>query len=56
MEILLQIGHVRRIHERLSVIANASPECADFVAHVRAFVTAFDLKRYVAALEAVRHA
>jgi CheY-like chemotaxis protein len=49
-----EIGHVRRIHEKLSAIATSAPECADFVARMRAFVTSFDLKRYVAALETIR--
>jgi CheY-like chemotaxis protein len=49
-----EIGHVRRIHEKLSAIATSAPDCADFVARMRAFVTSFDLKRYVAALETIR--
>jgi signal transduction histidine kinase/CheY-like chemotaxis protein len=50
-----EIGHVRRIHEKLNAIASGSPECGDFVQRMRAFVTAFDLKRYVAALESIRN-
>ena len=50
-----EIGHVRRIQEKLSAIVTESPECADFVARMRAFVTGFDLKRYVAALETIRN-
>jgi signal transduction histidine kinase/ActR/RegA family two-component response regulator len=49
-----EIGHVRRIHEKLSQIEGASPDYSGFVAQMRAFVNAFDLKRYVAALEAIR--
>jgi hypothetical protein len=49
-----EIGHVRQIHQKLTVIAEGSPECADFVAQMRAFMITFDLKRYVAALEAIR--
>ena len=49
-----EIGHVRRIHEKLTAIATNSPECADFVQRMRAFVASFDLKRYVAALETIR--
>ena len=50
-----EIGHVRRIHEKLSMIANEAPECASFVARMRAFMTTFDMKHYVAALEAIRN-
>ena len=35
-------------------IVNASPECAGFVAHLRSFVTMFEIKRYLAALESIR--
>jgi hypothetical protein len=49
-----EIGHIRRIHEKLSDLENAAPEYARFVAQMRAFVNTFDLKRYVAALEAIR--
>ena len=49
-----EIGHVRRILERLSEIENGSPEYGDFVARMRAIVEAFDLKRYKAALVGIR--
>ncbi len=49
-----EIGHVRRIHEKLNAIMIASPACAGFVGELRGFVKAFDLKRYVATLEAIR--
>ncbi|HEY1542853.1 MAG TPA: ATP-binding protein [Xanthobacteraceae bacterium] len=50
-----EIGHVRRIHEKLNDISNASPACAVFVGELRGLVKAFDLKRYVATLEAIRN-
>jgi len=50
-----EIGHVRRIHEKLNAIMEVSPGCAGFVAQLRGLVQAFDLKRYVAALEAIRN-
>jgi CheY-like chemotaxis protein len=50
-----EIGHVRRIHEKLNAIIEASPACAAFVAQLRGHVKAFDLKRYVATLEAIRN-
>jgi CheY-like chemotaxis protein/anti-sigma regulatory factor (Ser/Thr protein kinase) len=49
-----EIGHVRRIQERLTDIEGMSPDYSPFVTQMRAFVNAFDLKRYVAALEALR--
>jgi signal transduction histidine kinase/CheY-like chemotaxis protein len=49
-----EIGHVVKIHEKLNAIADNAPECAAFIARMRSFVNAFDLKRYVAALEAIR--
>jgi signal transduction histidine kinase/CheY-like chemotaxis protein len=49
-----EIGHIRRIHEKLSELEHAAPEYSRFVAQMRAFVNTFDLKRYVAALEAIR--
>jgi signal transduction histidine kinase/CheY-like chemotaxis protein len=49
-----EIGHVRRILEKLREIESNSPHCADFVAQMRNIVNAFDLKRYATALEAVR--
>jgi len=49
-----EIGHVRRILEKLREIESSSPHCGDFVAQMRGIVDAFDLKRYAAALEAIR--
>jgi hypothetical protein len=49
-----EIGHVRRILEKLLEIENDSPQYGDFVAQMRAIVDAFDLKRYATALEAIR--
>jgi CheY-like chemotaxis protein len=49
-----EIGHVRQIHERLSGIVNELPQCASFVTHMRSFVTMFEIKRYLATLEAIR--
>jgi hypothetical protein len=49
-----EIGHVRKILEKLRDIEQNSPECGDFVVHMRTIVDAFDLRRYAAALEAIR--
>ncbi len=49
-----EIGHIRRIRDKLLEIENASPNCRDFVDQMRAIVNEFDLKRYVAALESTR--
>jgi hypothetical protein len=49
-----EIGHVAKIHEKLSAILKHSPQCAEFVFQMRSLVNAFDLKRYVFALEAMR--
>jgi hypothetical protein len=49
-----EIGHVRKILEKLREIEQSSPECGDFVGHMRTIVNAFDLRRYAAALEAIR--
>jgi CheY-like chemotaxis protein len=49
-----EIGHIRRILEKLLEIESTSPNCGDFVRQMRTIVNAFDLKRYAAALEAVR--
>ena len=49
-----EIGHVRRILEKLREIEQSSPECGDFVVHMRTHRECFDLRRYAAALEAVR--
>jgi signal transduction histidine kinase/CheY-like chemotaxis protein len=51
-----EIGHIRRIYEKLSEIENDAPECRGFVARIRLIVNAFDLKRYAAALEEIRDA
>jgi signal transduction histidine kinase/CheY-like chemotaxis protein len=49
-----EIGHVRRILEKLLEIENVSPQYGNFVAQMRTIISAFDLKRYAAALEAIR--
>lgn len=49
-----EIGHVRKILEKLREIENRSPECGDFVLRMRTIVNAFDLRRYAATLEAIR--
>ena len=49
-----EIGHVRKILEKLREIEQSAPECGDFVVHMRTIVNAFDLRRYAAALEAIR--
>ena len=49
-----EIGHVRRILERLSEIESGSPEYAAFVGRMRTIVDSFDLKRYTAALVGIR--
>jgi hypothetical protein len=49
-----EIGHVRRIQEKLTGLEREAPEYARFVNQMRAFVNAFDLKRYLAALEDIR--
>jgi hypothetical protein len=49
-----EIGHVRQIHEKLTGIANELPECANFVARMHSLVTAFEIRRYLATLEAIR--
>jgi CheY-like chemotaxis protein len=49
-----EIGHVRRIQEKLAGLEREAPEYARFVNQMRAFVNAFDLKRYLAALEDIR--
>jgi DNA-binding LytR/AlgR family response regulator len=50
-----EIGHVRKILDKLLEIENSSPECGDFVDQMRTIVNAFDLRRYAAALEAIRN-
>lgn len=49
-----EIGHIRRIVEKLSEIENGSPECRDFVARMRCIVNVVDFKRYVAVLREIR--
>ncbi len=49
-----EIGHIRRIQEKLNDLEHTTPEYSGFVAQMRVFVNAFDLKRYLAALEAAR--
>jgi hypothetical protein len=49
-----EIGHIRRIQEKLNELEHTAPEYSSFVAQMRVFVNAFDLKRYLAALEAAR--
>jgi signal transduction histidine kinase/CheY-like chemotaxis protein len=49
-----EIGHIRRILDKLVEIESTSPTCGDFVRQIRTIVDAFDLKRYAAALEAIR--
>ena len=49
-----EIGHVRRIQEKLNEIEHTAADYAGFVAPLRAFISAFDLKRYLATLEAMR--
>lgn len=49
-----EIGHVLKIHQKLDAIAADAPECTEFVTQVRSWVNAFEFKRYVAALEAIR--
>jgi response regulator RpfG family c-di-GMP phosphodiesterase len=49
-----EIGHVRRIQEKLNEIEHTAAEYSGFVAPLRAFISAFDLKRYLATLEAMR--
>jgi signal transduction histidine kinase/CheY-like chemotaxis protein len=51
-----EIGHVRKIADKLTEIENRSPAYADFVAQIRIIIDAFDLKRYAATLEAIRGA
>jgi signal transduction histidine kinase/CheY-like chemotaxis protein len=49
-----EIGHVRRILERLSEIESGAPEYGDFVGRMRTIVDTFDLKRYTATLVEIR--
>jgi hypothetical protein len=49
-----EIGHVRQIQEKLAVLERDDPAYARFVNQMRALVNAFDIKRYLAALEDIR--
>jgi hypothetical protein len=49
-----EIGHVRKIQEKLASLERETPEYARFVQQLRSCVNAFDMKRYLAALEAIR--
>jgi CheY-like chemotaxis protein len=49
-----EIGHIRRIQERLSELESGAPEYGDFVTRMRTIVDTFDLKRYTAALMGIR--
>jgi signal transduction histidine kinase len=51
-----EIGHVSRILEKLNEIESGLPECREFIARIRPIVNAFELKRYVSALNEVRGA
>jgi signal transduction histidine kinase/CheY-like chemotaxis protein len=51
-----EIGHVRRILEKLNEIESGSPEFSEFTARMRAMVDAFDFPRYASALQEVRGA
>jgi signal transduction histidine kinase/CheY-like chemotaxis protein len=56
LERLGEIGHVTAILKKLTEIENASPNCRDFVAQMRAPVNAFDFKRFVSLLRELRGA
>jgi signal transduction histidine kinase/CheY-like chemotaxis protein len=49
-----EIGHFRRILDKLNEIENAAPEYRDFVARIRGIVDAFDFKRYATVLREIR--
>jgi len=49
-----EIGHVRKILDKLGEIERSAPEYNDFVLQMRTIVNAFDLRRYAVALEAIR--
>jgi signal transduction histidine kinase/CheY-like chemotaxis protein len=49
-----EVGHVRKIHDKLNELERAAPEYLSFVMQMRVFVNAFELKRYLAALEDIR--
>lgn len=49
-----EIGYVRGIKAKLTEIESAGPEHCAFVAHLRDLMETFDLKQYMAVLEAMR--
>ncbi|WGD31912.1 ATP-binding protein [Ancylobacter sp. WKF20] len=49
-----EIGYVRGIKAKLTEIESAGPEHGAFVAHLRDLMETFDLKQYMAVLEAMR--
>jgi hypothetical protein len=49
-----EIGHIRRILDKLGEIETSAPQCHDFVARMRSIVDTFDMKRYTAALAGIR--
>jgi signal transduction histidine kinase/CheY-like chemotaxis protein len=51
-----EIGHVRRILEKLEEIESGAPECRNFIVRIRSIANAFDFKRYASALREVRGA
>jgi CheY-like chemotaxis protein/anti-sigma regulatory factor (Ser/Thr protein kinase) len=49
-----EIGHVRGIHAKLEQIESQEPKLRHFAEQIREIVKAFDLKRYMTMLEAMR--
>jgi signal transduction histidine kinase/ActR/RegA family two-component response regulator len=49
-----EMGHIRKILEKLNEIESGAPEFRDFITHMRTMMNAFDFKRYRAALEGIR--
>ena len=49
-----EIGYVRGIQAKLAEIEADSPENGAFVSHMRDLMDTFDLKQYMAVLEALR--
>ena len=49
-----EIGYVRGIQAKLKEIESASPDNGAFVSHMRDLMETFDLKQYMAVLEALR--
>jgi len=49
-----EIGYVRGIQAKLTEIESASPDNKPFVTHMRDLMETFDLKQYMAVLEALR--